>query len=190
MDQLGKAFTGVEYVFLDRDGVINRKPPEGEYISKWEEFHPLPDAEQAIATLNASGRIVIVITNQRGVALGLYTEADVRSLHFELQRHLSGFFAHIDAFYYCPHDRNQCNCRKPLTGLFEQAFQDFPQASLANSILIGDSLSDIQAARRLSLPSIFIAGDPLYRKTGAAPAAPLASAVAKSLAQAVECYLR
>jgi D-glycero-D-manno-heptose 1,7-bisphosphate phosphatase len=189
MGRSNKAFTGIEYVFLDRDGVINRKPPEGQYVSQWSDFHPLPGAEQAIAALNASGRTVIVITNQRGVALGLYTEDDVRSLHLELQRQLSDHSAHIDAFYYCPHDKNQCDCRKPSTGLFEQAFRDFPQASLANSIVIGDSISDIQAARNLSLRSIFITGDPNHRKAGAEKAASLADAVAESLAQAVECYL-
>ncbi|MGB0122728.1 MAG: HAD family hydrolase [Silvibacterium sp.] len=189
MARSSKAFTGIEYVFLDRDGVINRKPPEGQYVSRWGDFHPLPGAEQAIAALNASGRTVIVITNQRGVALGLYTEDDVRSLHLELQRRLSDHSAHIDAFYYCPHDKNQCDCRKPSTGLFQQAFRDFPQASPANSIVIGDSISDIQAALNLSLPSIFITGDPCYRKAGAEKAASLADAVAESLGQAIECYL-
>lgn len=182
-------FAGVEVVFLDRDGVINRKRPEGEYVGRWSDFHPLPGAEQAIAALNASGRIVIVITNQRGVALGLYSEDDVRSLHEELQRHLSAYGAHIDAFYYCPHDKGQCGCRKPGTALFEQAFRDFPQASAANSIVIGDSISDIQAARRLSIPSIFIPGDRESRKPGAEEAAELADAVAESLADAVEHFL-
>jgi D-glycero-D-manno-heptose 1,7-bisphosphate phosphatase len=189
MDQSGKAFAGIEYVFLDRDGVINCKPPEGKYVGRWDDFHPHRGAEEAIAALNASGRRVIVVTNQRGVALGLYSEEDVKQLHAELQCHLSNYSAHIDAFYYCPHDRNECNCRKPSTGLFEQAFLDFPSASPRNSIVIGDSISDIQAARRLSFPSIFITGDPLYRKAGAVQAGPLASAVAESLAEAVELYL-
>lgn len=184
-----RTFAGVKHVFLDRDGVINRKPPEGEYISQWKEFVLLPGVEQAIAALNASGRIVIVITNQRGVALGLYTEEDVRSLHRELQRHLSGHSAHVDAFYYCPHDDGQCDCRKPGTGLFERAFRDFPEASRANSIVIGDSISDIQAARNLSMPSIFIRGESQNQKPGAEDAALLASATANSLADAVQRYL-
>lgn len=184
-----RTFTGVRYVFLDRDGVINRKPPEGEYVGRWSDFHPLPGAEQAIAALNASGRIVIVITNQRGVALGLYSEDDLRALHEELQRHLSRHEAHIDAFYYCPHDKGQCECRKPATGLFEQSFRDFPEASPANSIVIGDSISDIQAACRLSMPSIFIPGDRQRRKEGAEKAVLLADATAESLADAVERFL-
>ena len=183
------AFSGVRYVFLDRDGVINRKPPEGEYVWKWNDFHPLPGAEGAIAALNASGRVVIVVSNQRGVSLGLYTEDDLRALHGELRRHLSSYSARIDAFYYCPHDDGQCGCRKPGTGLFEQAFQDFPGASPANSILIGDSISDIEAARRLSMPSIFISGDPSSRKPGAERAGSLADATAESLSEAVARFL-
>lgn len=189
IDDLTPVFSGIEYVFLDRDGVINRKPPEGEYVGRWSDFHPLPGAEQAIAALNRSGRIVIVITNQRGVALGLYTEDDVRSLHAELQDHLTDYSAHIDAFYHCPHDKNECDCRKPATGLFQQAFRDFPKASSANSIVIGDSISDIEAARRLAMPSIFIKGDPRRQKDGADQAASLASAIAESLADAVERFL-
>lgn len=187
--QPDNAFASTQYVFLDRDGVINRKPPEGEYISDWSSFYLLPEAGPAIATLNASGRKVIVITNQRGVALGLYTEADVKRLHEELQHHLATYSAHVDAFYFCPHDRGECDCRKPGTGLFQRAFMDFPEATAANSVVIGDSLSDIEAARRLSFPSIFILGDPQLRKSGAEEAAVLADATAKSLARAVALYL-
>lgn len=169
--------------------MINRKPPEGEYVARWNDFHPLPGAERAIAALNLSGRVVIVITNQRGVALGRYSEDDVQALHEQLQRHLSGYTAHLDAIYYCPHDKNECDCRKPATGLFERAFRDFPQASRFNSIVIGDSLSDIQAARRLSLPSILIPGDHRFRKPGAQQAAELADTVAESLADAVQRLL-
>lgn len=184
-----RAFSAAKYVFLDRDGVINRKPPEGEYVWKWSDFHLLPGAESAIAALNATGRQVLVVSNQRGVALGLYTEEDVQALHRELQRHLSGFSARIDAFYYCPHDDGQCGCRKPATGLFERAFRDFPEASPANSILIGDSISDIEAARQLSMPGIFISGERVSRKPGAERAASLANATAESLADAVMRYL-
>jgi D-glycero-D-manno-heptose 1,7-bisphosphate phosphatase len=189
MDRSGKAFAHITHVFLDRDGVINRKPPEGEYVGQWSDFHLLPRAEQAIAALNASGRRVIVITNQRGIALGLYSDDDVQHIHDALQHHLAGYSARIDAFYYCPHDKNECECRKPATGLFERAFQDFPEASSSNSIVIGDSISDIEAARRLSLPSIFIRGEADRRKPGYEQAEGMASGGADSLIQAVEQYL-
>ena len=182
-------FPGIKYVFLDRDGVTNRKLPEGQFVRSWRDFEFLPGAESAIAALNRSGRHIIVISNQRGIALGLYTRADVETLHMKLQERMAEHDAHIDAFYYCPHDRNQCDCRKPKTGLFEQVFRDFPEASAQNSIVIGDSISDIQAARTLGLLAIFIQGDPKTQKPGAEKAAALADAVANSLIEAVEKYL-
>ena len=182
-------FPGIKYVFLDRDGVTNRKLPEGQFVRCWRDFEFLPGAESAIAALNRSGRHIIVISNQRGIALGLYTRADVETLHMKLQERMAEHDAHIDAFYYCPHDRNQCDCRKPKTGLFEQVFRDFPEASAQNSIVIGDSISDIQAARTLGLLAIFIQGDPKTQKPGAEKAAALADAVASSLIEAVEKYL-
>jgi D-glycero-D-manno-heptose 1,7-bisphosphate phosphatase len=178
-----------EYVFLDRDGVINRKPPEGRYVAAWSDFHFLPGAVSAIAALNRAGIRVIVVSNQRGIALGLYTHADVDALHQQLRQHLAAEGARIDAFYYCPHDKNECDCRKPKTGLFQQAFRDFPAASQANSVVIGDSISDIQAAVALGFPSIFIEGDPGTQKPGARQAAQLAGRVAHSLQEAVDTWL-
>jgi D-glycero-D-manno-heptose 1,7-bisphosphate phosphatase len=182
-------FPGIQFVFLDRDGVINRKAPDGAYVSRWNDFHTLPNVESAIAALNRSGKRIVVITNQRGIALGRYSRADVDSLHAGLQEHLAQYGAHIDAFYVCPHDREQCDCRKPKTGLLEQAFRDFPQITAANSILIGDSLSDIQAAHRFGIPSILIVHSPQSVSSDAKKAASSATAVVSSLFEAVETCL-
>jgi D-glycero-D-manno-heptose 1,7-bisphosphate phosphatase len=182
-------FPNVQYVFLDRDGVINRKLPEGQYVGRWNGFHLLSGVEAAISALNQSGRRIIVITNQRGIALGHYSEADVHSLHEQLQKHLAQHGAHIHAFYFCPHNRDECDCRKPKIGLFEQALRDFPGASAANSIVIGDSLSDIQAAQNFGAPSIFIHGDPNTQKPDAETACSLANAHADSLFEAVQRFL-
>lgn len=187
---LKPAFQGIRYVFLDRDGVIGRKPPEGEYISQWNSFQVLSGAEMAISSLNRSGRRVIVVTNQRGVALDRYTCAGVEELHCRLQQHLAKHGARIDALYYCPHDDgNQCDCRKPKPGLFRQAFRDFPDASPESSLMIGDSISDIEAAHNLGIASIFVRGDPTTRKPGTEKAALLADKVCDSLLQAVNEYL-
>lgn len=180
------SFQNVQFVFLDRDGVINRKPPEGSYVGHRSEFHLLPGVVPAIAALNRSGKRVFVISNQRGVALGLYTAADVNALHNWLQGHLAANFAHIDGFYYCPHDKAECDCRKPKTGLFQQAQSDFPEISAGRSLVIGDSISDIEAARNFGCASIFIQGDPETQKAGASRAATLADEVSGSLAEAVE----
>lgn len=183
------AFPNIRCAFLDRDGVINRKPPEGAYVARWSDFHILPGVEPAVAALNRAGVRVIVISNQRGIALGYYTAADVDALHAQLQQHLAARGARIDAFYFCPHDKDSCDCRKPKIALFELAFRDFPDASRSNSIVIGDSLSDIDAARNLGVPSIFIQGDPATQKPGAATAAARAGLVAHSLTEAVEALL-
>ena len=187
---IGARIRNVRYVFLDREGVICRKPREGEYISQWESFQLLPGVEMAIAFLNRSGRRVIVVTNQRGVALGRYTCAEVEALHSRLQRHLAKHGARIDAFYYCPHeDGDQCDCRKPKPGLFQQAFRDFDDASPENSLMIGDSISDIEGARKLGIASIFVRGDPKMRKPRTEKAVLLADRVCDSLLEAVDEYL-
>jgi D-glycero-D-manno-heptose 1,7-bisphosphate phosphatase len=187
--QLNAFSQRVRYVFLDRDGVINRKRPEGEYVDCWNRFDILSGVESAIATLNHSGRRVIVVSNQRGVALGLYTCAEVDKLHCRLQEHLASYGAEIDAIYYCPHDENQCECRKPKPGLFYRAFHDFPDASALNSVMIGDSISDIEVARKLGIRAIFVQGDPRTMRPGSEAAKMLADGVANSLADAVDRYL-
>lgn len=149
-------FSKIDYVFLDRDGVLNRAPGDGRFVTCREEFELLPGVADAIAELNHSGRKVIVVTNQRGIALGLYSAQDLEGIHIQLHAQLAERGAHLDAIYVCPHDEGQCNCRKPLTGLFEQAFQDFPLARAENSLMVGDSLCDIQAGVRAGMASVFL----------------------------------
>ncbi len=179
----------VQTVFLDRDGVVNEKMPEGRYVTCWSEFQLLPGAVEAIGLLNRAGLRVVVISNQRGIALGLYTAEDVRTVHAEFQRLLEAFGAHVDGFYFCPHDKGQCNCRKPLPGLFEQAVADFPGITAASSVMIGDSLSDIDFGRRLGMVTAFIDGDPERRKPGAEAARELADLRYSSLVEAVNDLL-
>jgi len=177
-------------VFLDRDGVINEKMPEGQYVRSSAEFHLLPGVPQAIARLNRAGLRVIVISNQRGVALGLYTAADVDAIHARFQAMLAAQGARVDAFYFCPHDKAQCNCRKPLPGLFEQAQADFPQIAAASSVMVGDSHSDIEFGRRLGMRTIFIEVHPDRQRPGAEKARASANQSAASLQEAVDALLR
>jgi D-glycero-D-manno-heptose 1,7-bisphosphate phosphatase len=179
----------VRYVFLDRDGVLNRKLPEGAYVSDWAQFQWLPGAVEAVARMNRAGLTVIVVSNQRGIALGRVSVEQLDLIHDQVRSHLALHGARLDAIYYCPHDHGECNCRKPGTGLFEQAAKDFPQVDAANSVVIGDSLSDIQAGHRLGMRTIFIQGEPDRQKAGAQAAASLADGVADSLQQAVEKHL-
>jgi len=176
-------------VFLDRDGVINQKLPEGRYVSSASEFVPLPGVPEAIARLNRAGLRVIVISNQRGIALGLYTAADVLDLHDAFQVMLEMYGAHVDAFYFCPHDKAQCNCRKPLPGLFDQARAEFPAITAHASVVLGDSWSDIEFGRRLGMLTVFIDGDPALRKPGAEAARDSADMHFANLPQAVDALL-
>jgi D-glycero-D-manno-heptose 1,7-bisphosphate phosphatase len=143
-------------VFLDRDGVLNEKMPEGSYVTSSDDFHVLAGVPEAIAALNRAGLRVIVVSNQRGIALGLYAAGNVDAIHADFQRNLANHGAHIDAFFICPHDRGQCNCRKPLPGLFEQAAARFPAIKAASSVMIGDSLVDIEFAHRVGMIAILI----------------------------------
>ena len=179
----------VRYVFLDRDGVLNRKLPEGDYVSDWAQFEWLPGAVEAIACMNRAGLTVIVVSNQRGVALGRLSVEQLELIHGQMRNHLARHAARLDAIYYCPHDHGECHCRKPDIGLFEQARKDFPEINAENSVVIGDSLSDIQAGQRLGMKTIFIQGEPDRQKAGADAAASLADTVATSLLQAVEKHL-
>ncbi|HUA99329.1 MAG TPA: HAD family hydrolase [Terracidiphilus sp.] len=176
-------------VFLDRDGVINEKMPEGSYVRSLGELRLLPGAAEAIAKLNRVHLRTLVVTNQRGVALGLYSMADVEAIHSALQRQLAGRGAHVDRFYVCPHDKGRCNCRKPLPGLYEQALADFPDIDAAASVLIGDSLSDIEFGRRLGMHTVFIGDAPGRPGPGAETAGTLADLRLGSLAEAVDKLL-
>jgi D-glycero-D-manno-heptose 1,7-bisphosphate phosphatase len=176
-------------VFLDRDGVLNEKMPEGRFVASQADFHLLPGAVEAVGRLNRAGVRVVVVSNQRGIALGLYSSADVDAIHSALQELLAHHGANVDSFYFCPHDKGQCNCRKPLPGLFEQAVAEFPEITAAKSVMIGDSLSDIDFGRRLGMLTVFIEGDPERRKPGAESAGKLADMRFPSLAEAVNDLL-
>lgn len=181
--------TNLATIFLDRDGVLNRKMPEGEYVRTAADFHTLPGVAEAIARLNHAGLRVVVASNQRGVARGLYTLEDLAQIHATFAAEIARADAHIDGFFVCPHAKNACECRKPKPGLFLQAQQRFPAITAATSLMIGDSLSDIEFARALGMRSIFIEGDPQHRKPGAEQAPALADACCASLPEAVALLL-
>ena len=163
--------------------------PEGSYVTTWAEFHLLPGVPEAIASLNRAGMRVIVVSNQRGIALGKYSERDVEAIHANLQKLLQAEGAHVDAFYFCPHDKQACNCRKPLPGMFEQARREFPEINAAESVMVGDSLSDIEFGRRLGMKTVFIDGKSERQKPGAHVAAEMADCRFPSLNEAVRALV-
>lgn len=142
-------------VFLDRDGVLNR---DVNYLHRPEDFIWLEGAQAAVRYLNQQGYLVIVVTNQSGVARGYYSEAAVNYLHNWMNEQLEQIDAHIDAFYYCPHHpdgivgqyRQCCACRKPEPGLILQAIDEW-SIDVAGSLLIGDNRRDVEAAERAGI---------------------------------------
>ena len=145
--------------FLDRDGVLNRRAPPGEYVKSAAEFVWLAGAHEGVRRLNDEGWLVLVVTNQRGVALGLYSVADVEAIHARAQRELRASGAHVDGFYFCPHgDEDGCACRKPEPGLILRAAQEW-NVDLPASYLIGDDERDVEAARRAGVPARQVASN-------------------------------
>ena len=140
-------------VFLDRDGLINVQAAPHHYITRWEDFHFLPGVPEAIRRLNEAGYLVLVVSNQRGVARGMLTMEAVEDIHRHMSAALAEAGAHIDGIYVCPHNEGECHCRKPETGLFLQAEKDFP-IDKASSWMVGDSDTDTEAGRRYGVRTI------------------------------------
>jgi D-glycero-D-manno-heptose 1,7-bisphosphate phosphatase len=161
--------------------------PEGQYVTRWEEFRVLPGVPEALRRLNEAGLRVVVVSNQRGIAKGLYTAADLEAIHAKFQQLLEREGARIDAFFICPHETGECNCRKPLPGLFEQAVALFPEITAATSVMIGDSIVDIEFGHRLGMKTVFV--DAQHRTPGAEKAAKLADLHFATLPQAVNALL-
>ena len=141
--------------FLDRDGVINAKMPEGCYVRNWREFEFLDGAISGIQLLNNWGYKVIVVTNQRGIAKKLMTEEDVKIIHQKMLNDIKKANGKIEAVYYCPHDIGECDCRKPGIGMFLKV-EEVYAVDKENSFMIGDSLSDIEAGQKYGIRSYLL----------------------------------
>ncbi len=133
--------------FLDRDGVINRKPKEGQYVTRWEEMQFLPGVAEGIALLIEAGFYVIVVSNQRCVAKGLLTVRELDLIHERMCEELAAAGAVITEVYYCPHETQPpCSCRKPAPGMLLSAARAH-EIDLTASWMIGDSDIDVEAGK-------------------------------------------
>ena len=149
--------SGDPVVFLDRDGVINRRIIDG-YVRHEGEFELLAGAVEAMSCLSRAGFRLAVVTNQRGIALGLMNLEDVAHIHGIISRAVAAAGGHLDEFYVCPHDRDSgCPCRKPLPGLLDQAHAGAP-VDWSSSFLVGDSDTDILAGKARGVTTIKVAG--------------------------------
>ena len=163
--------------FLDRDGVINQKAPEGAYITRWEDMKFLPGIAEAMAQLKTAGFQVIVISNQRCVAKGLISIPDLEALHERLGEWLRQRGAALDGIYYCPHELDPpCRCRKPEPGMLLQAAREH-DINLARSWMIGDSISDVEAGRRAGCKTVLLGSAGLDRVSADVTASNLLQAI-------------
>ena len=142
-----KFFEGKKFVFLDRDGTINVKPPKAHYIDRPEDFVWLPKAREAVKLLKDKGYFIILVTNQAGIARKVITEETLSHIHSKMQADLKEIGACIDKIYVCPHDWDEgCSCRKPKPGMLFQAQKEF-SLNLTECVLIGDDERDIAAGK-------------------------------------------
>lgn len=144
--ELTKAFFSPrKFIFLDRDGTLNVRPPKACYIERPEEFVWLPGAREAVRLLKDSGYQIILISNQPGIARGCLTEETLAAIHEKMQRELAETGGYIDHIYYCPHDWDEgCECRKPRPGMFYQAQREL-SFDLTKCWMLGDDERDMHA---------------------------------------------
>lgn len=135
-------------MFIDRDGVVNEEKHD-DYIHKWEEFRFYEGAKEAFRILNETFGIIVMITNQRGVAKGLTRMEDLQLIHKNMKLEIEASGGRIDKIYVCT-DMESEN-RKPNPGMGLQALKDFPQIDLRKSIMIGNTLSDMEFGRNLGV---------------------------------------
>ena len=148
-------------VFLDRDGVITQEPPH--YAHELSQLELIYKSADAIRLLNENGFVVIVASNQAGIAHGYYREEDAILFHQAMKENLAKEGAYIDAIYYCPHHpeakieryRVDCNCRKPKPGMLTRAKREL-NIDLKQSFIVGDKLSDIEAGERAGCKTIMV----------------------------------
>lgn len=142
--------------FFDRDGIINESPGEGKYVKKWEEFKLIPDFIEILRIIQKLSFEAIVVTNQRGIALGIMSKEDVEMIHTKLMMLLmSKYKLKLLDILYCPHDEGQCNCRKPQPGMLLKAAKKH-MIDLRSSWMVGDDPRDIEAGHNAGCKTILV----------------------------------
>jgi D-glycero-D-manno-heptose 1,7-bisphosphate phosphatase len=160
----------MKFVILDRDGVINADSPA--YIKSVAEWQPIPGSIDALARLSQAGFELIVATNQSGLSRGLFDLDDLEAIHQHMRELVEQAGGKIGAVFYCPHlPQEHCNCRKPATGLLDAAETEYG-CSVGGSFLVGDSLKDVELARRKGcIPILVRSGNGLATQEALGPAA-------------------
>ena len=144
-------------LFLDRDGVINKCMPPGQYVKFWDEFEFIDNSIHAISNLRMFFTTIVVVTNQQGVGKNIMPLYHLENIHQKMQEYLRASGCFVDGIYCCPHlEITQCNCRKPKTEMAFQAKKDFPEIEFKTSVIVGDSPSDLEFGCKLEMKTILI----------------------------------
>ena len=149
--QIDKSWT----LFLDRDGVINVENP-GTYVTTWEEFIFCDGAKDALAMLNEVFGNIVIVTNQRGVGRGIMTMETLKEISTNMKTEIRAGGGRIDRIYACTAVEDTDHNRKPNTGMALQAKEDFPEIDFKRSIIVGNSLSDMEFGKRLAMYTVFL----------------------------------
>lgn len=143
-------------LFLDRDGVINKRRPD-DYVKNWDEFRFLPHVLFTLHKFNSLFNHILVVTNQAGIGKGLMTELDLTIIHKNAKKVIRKHGGRIDAFYHCPAlSETIPNCRKPATVMGNWAKKEFSDIDFSHSIMVGDSTSDIYFGKGLGMITVLI----------------------------------
>ncbi|MEO6169104.1 MAG: HAD family hydrolase [Chitinophagales bacterium] len=143
-------------LFLDRDGVINKKIDDG-YVRSMEQFEWLPRVIESIKKLCSVFGRIIIITNQQGIGKGLMTKEAVELIHDTIINSIKDAGGKIDGIYYAPHLKSEnSEFRKPNIGMASQSKRDFPEIDFSKSIMVGDSMSDMEFGKNAGMKTVFI----------------------------------
>lgn len=146
-------------LFLDRDGVINRRLPD-EYVKNWDEFEFLPGVTGAIKRLGSVFERIFIVTNQQGVAKGLMTMADIQVIHAEMLKSITKSGGRVDQIYVAPQKKEENHImRKPNVGMALRARKDFPGTNFRQALMVGDSISDMEFGKKLGMITVFIGNE-------------------------------
>lgn len=146
-------------IFIDRDGVINKDPggwTRYNYVTRWKDFIFLPNAIKALKKLNEAGYDIVVASNQAGISKGYYSKKQLDRINQKMIKEIEKEGVRLKKVYYCLHqDSDNCDCRKPKTGLFKQAERELGIKATGN-YFVGDGKTDIEAGKKMNMKTALV----------------------------------
>lgn len=181
----------MKFIFIDRDGVINRDPAwiGKDYVTSWEEFQFLPGALEALKTLTDKDYKIAIISNQAGVSKGVYTKKTLDEITEKMLKEIKSNSAKIYSVQYCIHsDEDNCDCRKPNTGLFKKATEGL-KVDFKKTYFIGDKRQDVEAGKNIGCGTILVLSGKTKDKSKVAEWPVKPDFIKKDLSEAVKAII-